>query len=283
MLFTIFIATAFTFLALVDKSWALITGCIDKNSQGGLCCTGDIEVDSSVTAIGYGAFQYCQITSVVIPSSVTSIGDYAFSHNQLTSVTIPSSVTSIGYRSFYDNPLTSACFEGLIIPESGAFPPGTSLSCPESTLSPSRLPSARPTQQPTMQPTGDPSGQPSMQPSAQPSMQPSDHYAKQYRSGLTFTYYSSSNTSSATRNTTDVGPFYTCSDFKASVFGSFYSGDTYLRIRDVSGNLLASNDKYICEGSELEYSPPTCQDIYLSMGCYGSSACSGSVYVTFSE
>jgi hypothetical protein len=55
----------------------------------------------SVTSIGYGAFEFCRLTSVTIPDSVTSIGGDAFYNcSSLTSVIIPNSVTSIGVQSF---------------------------------------------------------------------------------------------------------------------------------------------------------------------------------------
>jgi hypothetical protein len=41
-----------------------------------------------VTSIGWYAFSYNELTSVIISSSVTSIGWYAFGNNPLTSVTI---------------------------------------------------------------------------------------------------------------------------------------------------------------------------------------------------
>ena len=62
-----------------------------------------VEIDNSVTSIGYGAFFGCSgLTSVTIPNSVTSIGsDAFFGCSGLTSVTIPNSVTSIGSGAFY--------------------------------------------------------------------------------------------------------------------------------------------------------------------------------------
>lgn len=75
------------------------------------CPSGDITIPASVgygnqtfnvTAIGDGAFAYCQnITSIVIPESVTSIGNSAFlSCDVMESLTIGNSVTSIGNEAF---------------------------------------------------------------------------------------------------------------------------------------------------------------------------------------
>lgn len=61
-------------------------------------------IPSSVTNIGDGAFNGCNIlANVTISSSVTSIGDFAFDCcTALASITIPKSVTSIGYSAFDD-------------------------------------------------------------------------------------------------------------------------------------------------------------------------------------
>ena len=59
-------------------------------------------IPSSVTEIGYSAFEGCTgLTSVTIPSSVTEIGEGAFRGcTGLKSVTIPNSVTEIGWSAF---------------------------------------------------------------------------------------------------------------------------------------------------------------------------------------
>ena len=66
-------------------------------------------IPSTVTTIGYMAFQSCTLESIIIPSSVTSIGNYAFSYcSSLSAMTIPSSVANIASRAFdsISNPAT---------------------------------------------------------------------------------------------------------------------------------------------------------------------------------
>ncbi|QWB99900.1 leucine-rich repeat protein [Mycoplasmatota bacterium] len=72
----------------------------------------DIAIPSEINGIevmhiGYRAFSFNKLTSVIIPDSVTTIEAYAFFTNDLTSVEIPNSVTSIGEWAFYYNSLTS--------------------------------------------------------------------------------------------------------------------------------------------------------------------------------
>ena len=85
---------------LYDKYMSTLIACPGKKSS--------IDMSSSVTTIGDGAFSFCRaLTSVSMPS-VTTIGEYAFYRcYALTSVSMPS-VTTIGKEAFmYCDALTS--------------------------------------------------------------------------------------------------------------------------------------------------------------------------------
>ena len=75
----------------------------------------EIVIPSSVTDIGYNAFNGSGLTSVTIGEGVTSIGDYAFYYcRNLTSITIPENVTSIGYKAFcYCTSVTEVNFNAV--------------------------------------------------------------------------------------------------------------------------------------------------------------------------
>ena len=60
-------------------------GCVNKTYPTTDCCSGDIEIDSSIISLPKNAFAGCLITSVSIPDSVLIIGENAFFGNQLTS------------------------------------------------------------------------------------------------------------------------------------------------------------------------------------------------------
>ena len=68
----------------------------------GGCRMESIDIPSSVTSIGFGAFQNCdKLKSIIIPNGVTSIGNYAFARcTALTSINIPKKVTSMGENTF---------------------------------------------------------------------------------------------------------------------------------------------------------------------------------------
>ena len=79
------------------------TGCVSKNNPSTDCCTGHIEISTSVSAIGTEAFYQCtSLSSVTIPTSVSTIGDYAFYEcTSLSLIVIRSSnLTSIGTDAF---------------------------------------------------------------------------------------------------------------------------------------------------------------------------------------
>ncbi len=66
------------------------------------CNESIIPQDGSVTSIASFAFAYCTFRSIEIPTSVTSIGYGAFEDCiSLTSIVIPASVTKVGSHAFY--------------------------------------------------------------------------------------------------------------------------------------------------------------------------------------
>jgi hypothetical protein len=76
---------------------------VDKDTPSAACCTGDIEISSTVTEFAQSAFLHCTyLKSVVMPTTVTAIGDSAFRGcPALTGINIPTSVVSIGPHVFY--------------------------------------------------------------------------------------------------------------------------------------------------------------------------------------
>jgi hypothetical protein len=105
----------FNFVNLVFPT----TGCIDKNTPSTSCCSGVIEIDTTITSIAAYAFVGCSnlTGSLTIPTSVTSIGINAFMscYGFTGSLIIPTSVTSIGSSAFE----SCSSFTGsLVIPTS---------------------------------------------------------------------------------------------------------------------------------------------------------------------
>jgi hypothetical protein len=93
--------------------------------------------------------------------------------------------------------------------------------------------------------------------------------------------YSTSNTNSATINTADV--YFTLSAGQTitlgtcGVSGASGSGDTYLRFYNPSGVQVALNDDACGVLSNFTYTVPVSGTYLLRAGCFGSSACSGTV------
>lgn len=113
------IYTSTTHAAGPESCFAFSNGTItdyysnEGNDSSNPVCPRDVVIPdtingTTVTALGYNAFDSKGLTSVTIPNSVTSIDEYAFSSNKLTSINVPASVTSISYWAFSDNQIESA-------------------------------------------------------------------------------------------------------------------------------------------------------------------------------
>ena len=87
--------------SLLQISTGVLTGVKDKNAL-----IGSLAIPSTVTKIGYNAFEGCsKLTSVTMPQTVTEIENNAFKGcSKLTNVTIGSDVTSIGQNAFQNCP-----------------------------------------------------------------------------------------------------------------------------------------------------------------------------------
>jgi len=59
-----------------------------------------VQLPTSITAIGIGAFEHCGITSIELPQTVTIIDDYAFSECSLYSIEFPKNLKTIGNYAF---------------------------------------------------------------------------------------------------------------------------------------------------------------------------------------
>ena len=87
-----------------DAGTATITTSVTPSTYQGGTLPSSITYNGNsyvVTSIGYGAFNWTNMTSITIPNTITSIGAYAFqSCRYLETFAIPASVTSIGDGAF---------------------------------------------------------------------------------------------------------------------------------------------------------------------------------------
>ena len=90
---------------------SLTTGCISKTNPSTACCSGDIELDTSMISIASLAFYGCTglTGNIVIPNNIISIGSSAFAGglSGLTgTLTLPNNLTSIGTEAFKQSAFT---------------------------------------------------------------------------------------------------------------------------------------------------------------------------------
>ena len=73
---------------------AVGNGAFDK------CDLTSLTLPETITAIGQDAFFACTLSAIDLPQSLVSIGDFAFASSSLTEVTVPDNVTHFGYGVF---------------------------------------------------------------------------------------------------------------------------------------------------------------------------------------
>jgi hypothetical protein len=93
--------------------------------------------------------------------------------------------------------------------------------------------------------------------------------------------FSTSDTSSATMNTTDIPVNMLTGQIlkfgTTSLPGASHVGDTFIRLFDPSMNEVVFNDDYNGTGSYIQYTALVDGIYTMRIGCYASSACSGTV------
>lgn len=95
--------------------------------------------------------------------------------------------------------------------------------------------------------------------------------------------FTASDTAGATQNTTSHIVSLTAGQYltfgTTGVVGASYDGDTLIRLKDPSGNQVASNDDISTgvTGSRLSYTALVTGDYEMIVGCYGAESCSGVV------
>jgi hypothetical protein len=103
-----------------------------------------------------------------------------------------------------------------------------------------------------------------------------------YADDLGYLTYNASNTNSAQQNTTDtqfrLSAGQTLTAGTCGLSGASASGDTYLRVLNSSGQVVAQNDDACSSlSSYLVYTPPAEGYYVLRAGCFSSGSCSGTV------
>lgn len=97
-------------------------------------------------------------------------------------------------------------------------------------------------------------------------------------------FYSATNTSSASQNTVNfdiaIVAGQSLSVGTCGVAGSSGSGDTFLRLFDPSGVLVAANDDFCGLLSEIFFTAATTGTYSVHAGCFSSNSCSGTVAFT---
>lgn len=93
--------------------------------------------------------------------------------------------------------------------------------------------------------------------------------------------YIAANTNSAQTNTTNysisVNPGQTLTVGTCGMTGASFSGDTYLRLYNSSGTLIAASDDACGLGSKIVYTATSVGSLQVRAGCFSNRSCSGTV------
>jgi len=277
----------------------------------GTMCTS-IEIPATVTSIGESAFSGAiALTGVTFASGsqLTSIGMSAFQGTHLSTIEIPAAVTKIDLGAFYDvQTLTTVTFADdskLTSIEPAAFQ-GTKLSTIEipaavTSIGEGSFKGISSLETVTYECSagktlsvindafeGTPYGETLAVTACRNVVFQSGGPATLYLFGQSqqCTPFSASNTNSATLNAPTCR-IYACPGNSLTLSacdtdGGSCAGDQNFRLFDASNTQIAASDDSCGSCSKIVYSVPStvaCQVYTLNEGCYGNSACSGTVSV----
>lgn len=96
--------------------------------------------------------------------------------------------------------------------------------------------------------------------------------------------YKATHSGSALRNYYSCGPVLLCTGQFMVVNGCTCRGNTYLAIYEQTHNTLIQGnercpDSPSCSFLQYQHNDPSCINVYVREGCYGSGTCSGSVFI----
>jgi hypothetical protein len=110
----------YIFLFVATSTSNSTSGCIDKNTPSSACCSGNIEISTTITTLAVNAFYGCSSLTgdLYIPNNILTIGSQAFTacngFNGL--LHISENITSIPGYCFRDAKFTGSIYRGVTMP-----------------------------------------------------------------------------------------------------------------------------------------------------------------------